>query len=69
MVRYRALLERDVLSLGAGERLTHFGVFIAGLSAVALAFGYPALALGVFSLGGATTIAGVILHLRNTRKT
>ncbi len=68
LLRYRAQLERDVLSLGAGERLTHFGVFTAGLSAVALAYGHLTLALGVFSLGGAIMIAGIILHRRNVSK-
>ncbi len=62
LVRYRAQLERDVLSLEAGERLTHFGIFIAGLSSVGWAFGYLAVGLAVFSLGAAFAVSGLILR-------
>jgi len=67
LVRYRAQLERDVLSLGAGERMTHLGIFIACLSAVAWAFGFLATGLAVTSLGGALALSGVVLHRRKAR--
>jgi hypothetical protein len=60
--RYREQLEKGVLSLGAGERLVHTGVFIAGLSAVAWAFGHFDLGFVVLSLGVLVAVSGFLLH-------
>ena len=39
LLRYGKQIERDVLGLSARERLTFFGIFLAGFSAIFFAFG------------------------------
>jgi hypothetical protein len=65
LFRYRKQLEGEVLSLGAGERLAHLGVFVAGLSAVAWAFDQLTLGLAIFLLGVAATASGILLRRRS----
>ena len=64
LFRYRERLEHGVLSLGAGERLVHVGVFVAGLSAVAWAFDHFDFGLVVLSAGLLIAVAGWSIHTR-----
>jgi len=68
LLRYREQLEKGVLSLGAGERLVHIGIFIAGLSAVAWAFGHLDLGFAVLSLGVLVAVSGFLFHRRRLTK-
>ena len=63
--RYRSELERTTLSLGAGERLAYFGVFIAGISAFFWAFERYDLGVVTLALGVIVAVAGVALHRRS----
>jgi hypothetical protein len=64
-IKYRDRLEDDVMSLGRGERLAHFGVAIAASSVLGLAFGMLELGLVVAVLGIAVVVAGVLIHKRS----
>jgi hypothetical protein len=64
LYRYREQLEDSVLSLGAGERLLHIGIFVAGLSAVSWAFGHFDFGLLILSAGVAISVIGLVLHRR-----
>jgi len=64
LFRYRSQLEVGVLSLGAGERLAHLGLFIAGLSAFFWAFDYLGPGFAILTIGAAITVSGVVLHRR-----
>lgn len=65
VARHRAELRRDLLSLGRGERLAHLGVFVAGISFVALAFDDLIVGFAVLSAGLALGVAGLVVHRRN----
>jgi hypothetical protein len=65
VLRYREQLTKDVLSLGTGERLIQFGIFSAGMSSVAWAFGQVALASGVLAFGLVLTVVGLAAHRKN----
>jgi hypothetical protein len=67
-LRYRESLERNVLSLGRGERLAHLGIFIAGASSLAWAFEYVLLGSVVLAVGLVLAIVGTVLHRRKTGK-
>lgn len=60
--RYRSQLEGAVLSLRAGERLAHVGIFLAGLSALFWAFGRFDLGLAMLAMGVVITAFGLALH-------
>ncbi len=68
LLRYREELQRDVLSLETGERVVQFGVFVAGLSTLAWAFGQIGVALAVFSAGVGTALLGLHRHRKETRR-
>ena len=57
-IRFHEQLKKGVLSLGVGERLVHLGVFVAGLSAVALAFDHIDIGLVILSAGLVLAAAG-----------
>lgn len=65
VLRYREQLTKDVLSLGTGERLIQFGIFSAGMSSVAWAFGQVALVSGVLAFGLVLTVVGLAAHRKN----
>ncbi len=54
MIRYRKQILDEVFHLSRGERLTHFGVFLIGFSALLFAF-------GTFELGVPLVAIGVVL--------
>ncbi|MDA4124790.1 MAG: hypothetical protein OK438_04985 [Thaumarchaeota archaeon] len=64
ILRYREQLAKDVVSLGRGERLLHFGIFIAGVSSVAWAFGQFAPASVVLVFGLVLVSLGLVVHRR-----
>ena len=64
LLRYRNQLERGVLSLGAGERLLHIGIFVAGASGLALAFDLFDFGLATLSVGIVVTAAGILVRRR-----
>lgn len=61
--RYREQLERDLV-LGWGERTTHVGLYILGLSALGFAFGFTAFGVVVAGAGVAFVIGGYLLRRR-----
>jgi hypothetical protein len=67
LLRYRIQLEASVVSVGRGERLSHLGIFVAGLSGFFWALGRYDLGFAFFSVGVAAAAAGVILHHRLSR--
>jgi hypothetical protein len=67
IIRFREQLEKDVLSLGIGERLAQLGVFVAGLSAVPLAFDHLDFGLVILFTGLVLATAGWAIH--RTRRT
>jgi hypothetical protein len=63
-IRYGDRLEEDVLSLGRGERLAHFGVAIAASSVLGLAFDMLELGLLVATAGIVVLVAGILIRKR-----
>ena len=67
-LRYREQIQKDVLSLGTGERVAQSGLFLAGLSALGWAFNQQGVAILILSSGGAVVALGFVLHRREPRK-
>jgi hypothetical protein len=64
LIRFREQVERGVFSLGAGERLFHLGVFVAGLSVIAWAFDHFDIGLFALSAGVVLVAVGRFVHRR-----
>ncbi len=64
LIRYRGPLERDLMEIDRGETLVHFGVVVAGLSALFFSFDFVAPGLGVVLVGVVVASAGVALRRR-----
>jgi len=62
LTRYRKELERDVLSIGHGERLVYLGVMVAGLSALSFAAGSLLFGVVTMSTGIVIVAGGLRLH-------
>ncbi len=67
ILRYREQLVKDVISLRIGERLIHIGIFAAGVSSMAWAFGQVALGSGIFALGLVLAAVGLVVHQRKVQ--
>jgi hypothetical protein len=63
-VRHWGQLEKEVFRLGAGERVIHIGLVIAGLAALPFAFGQVTTGAAVLLVGAATVLTGALLHRR-----
>ncbi len=64
LIRYGDDLVKDILHNRTGERLSHIGIFIAGVSSILFAFDFllPGLAAALF--GGALIVVGVVYRYR-----
>jgi hypothetical protein len=67
LFRYRPQLEKGFLSIRSEVHLLNFGVFVAGLSAIAWAFDYFDLGVLILLLGASMAITGIILRRRGRR--
>jgi hypothetical protein len=67
LFRYRAQLEKGLLSIRSEVHLLNFGVFVSGLSAIAWAFDYIYVGLLILLLGASMATTGVVLRRRGGR--
>ena len=59
LVRYWKEVEHDVIRLGARERLTHVGIFLAGFSTIFFAFDFPYLGIPFAVVGALLLLLGL----------